>query len=212
MGGRYSEQPRYDVIIRYGFVFFVVSSFLCVVGGLGAGPGVCAGCRVLVCPTSLVFFGASQLAGLRAVCCVSWVCICGCSLVLLSPLEETGFAFGVFVWRARAWACWLRLLLHTARVLSPKTPTLACSPLVCACGSDLVASWISRGSQRVSAARVRALSLFVCFASAWCACVSRVLALLFVVFFVVSSFLCVVGGPGGCIRRSVLVLVCFTAW
>ena len=58
-----------------------------------------------------------------------------------------------------------------------------------------------------------ALSLFVCFASAWCACVSRVLALLFVVFFVVSSFLCVVGGlgagPGVCAGCRVLVCVSY---
>ena len=83
------------------FWLVLVSSFLCVVGGLGAGPGVCAGCRrVLVCHTSLVFLVRRSWLACELFA-VSWVCICGCSLVLLSPLEETGFAclglFGVRV-------------------------------------------------------------------------------------------------------------------
>ena len=77
-------------------------------------------------PCLLWSLGVSQLVGLRAVRCVVGVHFCGCSVVLLSLLEEPGCWF--WEWGSACLSLGvlaLLLLFHTARVLYHNAPARA---------------------------------------------------------------------------------------
>ena len=139
--------------------------FLFEVGGLGAGSGVVLACRLLV---RVVFCVRAWSFGLRRSwggCCVLLCVLCRAWVVCLSPLvRRRVFLFGEGgVWRALAWACWLRLLLRTRQHVLTRARPHALSPSYVRWVHHLSPPWLLAGSQDVSAAaRVCSLCVFAC--------------------------------------------------